>query len=40
MLTVAELLESPETLERLRDIGVNIVQGFGISPPLPLRHAG
>jgi EAL domain-containing protein (putative c-di-GMP-specific phosphodiesterase class I) len=34
--TIAGLVESDETLAKLREIGVDYVQGFGISRPAPL----
>jgi len=34
--TIAEFVEEQETLERLRAIGVDYAQGFGISRPAPL----
>jgi EAL domain-containing protein (putative c-di-GMP-specific phosphodiesterase class I) len=34
--TVAELVESSETLDRLKEIGVDYAQGYGISKPAPL----
>jgi Amt family ammonium transporter len=34
--TIAEFVESRETLNKLREIGVDYVQGFGISRPEPL----
>jgi len=34
--TIAEFVENDAILERLRDIGVDYVQGYGISPPVPL----
>ncbi len=34
--TVAELVESEETITRLRGIGIDFAQGFGISRPRPL----
>ena len=34
--TVAELVESEETIVKLREIGVDFAQGFGISRPRPL----
>lgn len=34
--TIAEYVETPQALEALRDIGVDYVQGFGISKPEPL----
>jgi EAL domain-containing protein (putative c-di-GMP-specific phosphodiesterase class I) len=36
MQTVAEFVEEPDTLGKLRSIGVNFAQGFGISKPAPL----
>ncbi len=34
--TVAEFVESDETLELLRSMGVDLAQGFGIAKPVPL----
>ncbi len=34
--TIAELVESEETIAKLREIGVNYAQGFGISRPRPI----
>lgn len=34
--TIAEFVESKETLDKLREIGVDYVQGFGIARPEPL----
>lgn len=34
--TIAELVESEETIQKLRDIGIDFAQGFGISKPRPL----
>ena len=34
--TVAELVESEETIAKLKEIGVDFAQGFGISRPRPL----
>lgn len=34
--TVAELVESEETIAKLREIGIDFAQGFGISRPRPL----
>lgn len=34
--TVAELVESEESIARLREIGIDFAQGFGISRPRPL----
>ena len=36
--TIAEFVEEAETLEALRRIGVDFVQGFGIAPPKPLHE--
>jgi PAS domain S-box-containing protein len=36
ILTIAELVENEETLTKLRAIGVDLAQGFGISSPVPL----
>jgi Amt family ammonium transporter len=36
MITVAEMVEDLETETKLREIGVDYVQGFGISRPKPL----
>lgn len=36
MRTIAEFVEEPETIEKLRAIGVDYAQGFGISKPAPL----
>ena len=35
--TVAEFVETPETEARLRAIGVNFLQGYGIAKPRPLQ---
>ncbi|MGH8507435.1 MAG: EAL domain-containing protein [Gammaproteobacteria bacterium] len=35
--TIAECVESPTTLERLKAIGVNYAQGYGIAMPRPLQ---
>lgn len=35
-LTVAEFVENAAILERLRQIGVDLVQGYGLGGPLPL----
>lgn len=35
--TVAELVESREIIEKLREAGVDFAQGLGIAPPVPLR---
>jgi Amt family ammonium transporter len=34
--TVAEFVETDETLDKLREVGVDYVQGFGIARPEPL----
>lgn len=34
--TIAELVESEETIAKLREVGVDFAQGFGISRPQPL----
>jgi EAL domain-containing protein (putative c-di-GMP-specific phosphodiesterase class I) len=34
--TIAELVESQEIAYKLREIGVDFVQGFGIAQPQPL----
>lgn len=34
--TIAELVESEETIARLREVGIDYAQGFGISRPRPL----
>ena len=34
--TIAELVESKETIEKLREIGIGFAQGFGIARPRPL----
>jgi EAL domain-containing protein (putative c-di-GMP-specific phosphodiesterase class I) len=36
MRTIAEFVETKETLARLREIGVDYVQGFGVSRPVPI----
>lgn len=36
--TVAEFVENDETVARLRDLGVDFAQGFGISRPYPLEE--
>ena len=38
MLTVAEGVETPEQAKWLRDRGVNFLQGYWISRPLPLNE--
>jgi PAS domain S-box-containing protein len=38
--TIAQLVETDETIAKLREIGVHYVQGFGISRPAPLAQAG
>jgi len=37
--TIAEFVENRETLQALRDIGVDYAQGYGIAKPLPLEEA-
>ena len=34
--TVAELVENKETLDKLREVGIDYVQGFGIARPAPI----
>ncbi len=36
--TIAEYVENPAILERLRAIGVDYAQGYGIGRPQPLKH--
>ena len=36
MMTVAEFVESDEIRERLKAIGVDFVQGYGVAMPVPL----
>jgi len=36
MRTVAESVETKETLDKLREIGIDYVQGFGIAHPAPI----
>ena len=36
MRTIAEFVESDDTLAKLREIGVDYAQGFGISKPGPI----
>ncbi len=36
MKTIAEMVESQQVLDKLREIGVDFAQGFGISQPRPL----
>lgn len=36
--TVAELVESPESVETLRKVGIDFAQGNGIATPVPLRE--
>ena len=38
--TVAEEVESPEVLEKLREIGVDYAQGFLVAAPGPLEEIG
>jgi len=35
-LTIAEFVEDKEILQKLVDLGVDYVQGFGIAQPVPL----
>ena len=37
--TIAEFVENEETLNALREIGVDYAQGYGIAKPLPLEKA-
>jgi EAL domain-containing protein (putative c-di-GMP-specific phosphodiesterase class I) len=39
LLTVAEFVEQPETLARLRELGIDYVQGYGVAKPAPLDAA-
>jgi PAS domain S-box-containing protein len=36
--SVAELVESPEIVEKLREVGVDFAQGIGVAKPVPLRE--
>ena len=36
VVTIAEFVERPETLSKLREIGLDYVQGYGIAKPEPL----
>ena len=36
--TIAELVETDETVAKLREIGINYAQGFGIARPCPLEN--
>lgn len=36
--TIAGFVETKETLEQLREIGVDYVQGFGVAPPEPISN--
>jgi EAL domain-containing protein (putative c-di-GMP-specific phosphodiesterase class I)/PAS domain-containing protein len=36
--SVAELVESPEIVEKLREVGIDFAQGNGIATPVPLRE--
>lgn len=38
LLTIAELVEDSETLERLRTIGVDFAQGYYCGKPFPFKH--
>ena len=33
---IAELVETPAVLEKLREIGVDYAQGFGVGEPRPI----
>jgi EAL domain-containing protein (putative c-di-GMP-specific phosphodiesterase class I) len=35
--TVAEFVEDDDTLDKLKEIGVNYAQGYAISRPLPIK---
>jgi PAS domain S-box-containing protein len=37
--TIAELVEDQQTVAKLRQVGVDLAQGFGISAPVPLDNA-
>ena len=39
IMTVAELVEEPEVLEAVTDIGIDYVQGFGVELPAPFLAA-
>jgi EAL domain-containing protein (putative c-di-GMP-specific phosphodiesterase class I) len=34
--TIAEFVENEAILEKLREIGINYAQGYGIGPPRPI----
>jgi len=36
VLTIAEFVEQPETLAKLRELGIDYVQGYGVARPEPL----
>jgi EAL domain-containing protein (putative c-di-GMP-specific phosphodiesterase class I) len=38
-VTIAEMVENPSTVTKLREIGVDLAQGFGISSPVSLDDA-
>jgi PAS domain S-box-containing protein len=38
MRSVAELVESPDIVEKLREVGVDFAQGIGVAKPTPLRE--
>ena len=40
MRTIAEFVESDDTLARLREIGIDYAQGFGIGKPGPIGNSG
>lgn len=37
ILTIAEMVEDRATLEKLREIGIDYVQGFGVARPAPMQ---
>lgn len=37
ILTIAEMVELPETFEKLQRVGIDYAQGYAIAPPVPLR---
>jgi len=36
--SVAQLVETRDIIEKLREVGVDFAQGMGISKPIPLRE--
>lgn len=36
--TIAEFVETPQTLDALREIGVDYAQGFGMALPEPINN--